>query len=241
MKIGVLLAGLKIPENVGFVARVMKNFGFEELYLYDCNVAEQSYITASHAKDVLDNAVRIERFEDVLKHTNMLVGTTGVTAKAQERYIRRPIFSPEELREFLEKKEGGKVVIAFGREDYGLFDEELELCHMLVTIPTNPEYPVMNVSHAVAVILYELSKGRFGFEEKRYVTAKEIEGLVENFERLMRMVWYPKHRIERTKVALRRIFGRSLITKRELTVLHGIITKTITYVEKRCKGGRASP
>ncbi len=241
MKIGVFLAGLKIPENVGFVARVMKNFGFEELYLYNCKVTEQSYITASHAKELLKNAVRIERFEDVLEHTNMLVGTTGVTAKAQERYIRRPIFSPEELREFLEKKEGGKVVIAFGREDYGLYDEELELCHMLVTIPTNPEYPVMNVSHAVAVILYELSKGRFGSEEKRYVTAREIEGLVENFERLMRMVWYPKHRIERTKIALRRIFGRSLITRRELTVLHGIITKTITYVEKRCKGGRTSP
>ena len=241
MRIGVLLAGLKIPENVGFVARVMKNFGFEELYLYDCRVTEQSYITASHAKDVLDNAVRIEKFEEILERTNVLVGTTGITAKAQERYIRRPVFSPEELREFLEGKEDGKVVIAFGREDYGLFDEELELCHMLVTIPTNPKYPVMNVSHAVAVILYELSKGRFELEEKRYVTAKEIEGLVENFERLMRMVWYPKHRIERTKVALRRIFGRSLITKRELTVLHGIITKTITYVERRCRGGRASP
>lgn len=232
MKIGVLLAELKIPENVGFVARVMKNFGFSELYLFNCNVTEQSYITSSHAKDVLENAVQLERFEDILKHTNILIGTTGVTAKAQERYIRKPIFSPEELREFLERREGGRAVIAFGREDYGLFDEELELCHMLVTIPTNPEYPVMNVSHAVAVILYELSKGKFKTEEKVFATAEDVENLVESFERLMRTVWYPKHRIDRTKIALRRILGRSLITRRELTVLHGIVTKTVTYVKK---------
>ncbi len=231
MRVGVLLVGLKIPENVGFVARVMKNFGFDELYLCNCKVTEQSYITASHAKDVLEKAVRIERFEDILSRTNTLVGTTGVTAKAQERYVRRPVFSPEELREFVRSR-GGRVILAFGREDYGLFDEELELCHMLVTIPTNPEYPVMNVSHAVAVVLYELSKGRFEVEEKEYATAEDIENLIANFEKLMKTVWYPKHRIERTVIALRRILGRSVITKRELTVLHGIVTKTITYVEK---------
>ena len=232
MTIGVFLVGLRIPENIGFIARVMKNFGFSELYLYNCNVTEQSYITAAHAKDILENAVILNSFDEMLDHTNMLVGTTGVTAKAQERYIRRPIFSPEELRRFLEGKKNDRVAIAFGREDYGLFDEELERCHMIVTIPTNPEYPVMNVSHAVAVILYELSKGKFETEEKVYVTARDIENLVANFERLMQTVWYPKHRINRTVIALRRIFGRSLITKRELTVLHGIVTKTITYVEK---------
>ncbi len=231
MRIGVLLVELKIPENVGFIARVMKNFGFSELYLYNCKVTEQSYVTAAHAKDVLENAVRLNSFEEILEHGNILIGTTGVTAKAQERYIRKPIFSPEELRAFLEGKDG-KVIVAFGREDYGLFDEELELCHMIVTIPTNPEYPVMNVSHAVAVILYELSKGRYGVEEKTYATAKDIENLVANFEKLMKAVWYPKHRIDRTIIALRRILGRSLITRRELTVLHGIVTKSITYVEK---------
>ncbi len=231
MKVGVLLVGLKIPENVGFIARVMKNFGFEELYLCDCRVTKKSFMTASHAKDLLRKAKILKDFEEVLEYTNVLVGTTGVTAKAQERYIRRPVFSPEELRMFLEGKEG-KIVVAFGREDYGLFDEELKLCHAIVTIPTNPEYPVMNVSHAAAIVLYELSKGKFEVEGKIYATAKDIENLVENFERLMQIVWYPKHRIERTKIALRRILGRAVITKRELTVLHGIVTKTVTYVEK---------
>lgn len=227
--ISVYLVGLKIPENVGFVARVMKNFGFTKLYLYDCKVSVKSFKTASHARDILKNAIILKNFEEILDHVNLLVGTTGVTAY-RERYIRKPVFSPEELKNFLDNK-SGEVAIAFGREDYGLFNEELELCHMIVTIPTNPEYPVMNVSHAVAVVLYELSKGRYGLEEKTIVKASDIEKLVENFEKLMKAVWYPEHRIRRTKIALRRIFGRSLITKRELTVIHGIITKAITYIE----------
>ncbi len=228
--IGVYLVGLKIPENVGFVARVMKNFGFERLYLYNCRVTSASFKTASHARDLLKNAVLLRNFDDILDHVNMLVGTTGVTAYSYERYVRKPVFTPEELRKFLEGK-GGEIALAFGREDYGLLNEELELCHMLVTIPTNPDYPVMNVSHAVAVVLYELSKGRYDLEEKTIVKARDVERLVENFERLMRAVWYPEHRIKRTKIALRRVLGRSLITRRELTVIYGIITKAITYIE----------
>jgi TrmH family RNA methyltransferase len=236
MTFGILLAELKIPENIGFIARVMKNFGFKELFLYNCNVDRMSYITSAHAKDILENAVVLNSFEEILDHANMLVGTTGITTLSDERYIRRPIFTPEELREFLDGK-GGKVVIAFGREDYGLLKEELELCHMVVSIPTNPEYPVMNVSHAVAVILYELSKGRFEVEEKNLATARDVENLVDNFEKLMLETWYPKHRIKRTKIALRRILGRSLMTKREIGVLHGIVTKAVTYIEhlkKKC-------
>ncbi len=232
--ISVYLVGLKIPENVGFVARVMKNFGFEKLYLYNCRVTTVSFKTASHARDILRNAIVLRSFDEILDHVNMLVGTTGVTAYSYERYVRKPIFTPEELRSFLEGKKG-EVAVAFGREDYGLLNEELELCHMLVSIPTNPEYPVMNVSHAVAVILYELSKGKYGLEDKTIVTAKEIEKLIENFEKLMLATWYPKHRIERTKIALRRILGRSLITRRELAVLHGIVTKALTYI-KHLKG-----
>jgi len=230
MTIGIYLVGLKIPENVGFVVRVMKNFGFEKLYLFDCKVTVRSFKTASHARDILRNAKILRSFDEINDHVNMLVGTTGVTTRRSERYVRKPIFSPEELREFLKNKHG-EIAIAFGREDYGLLKEELELCHMVVSIPTNPDYPVMNVSHAVAVILYELSKGVYGFEDESIVKAREIERLVDSFERLMLQTWYPTHRIERTKVSLRRILGRSLITRRELSVLHGIVTKTLTYIE----------
>ncbi|RLI86976.1 MAG: RNA methyltransferase [Archaeoglobales archaeon] len=227
--ISVYLVGLKVPENVGFVARVMKNFGFEKLYLFDCEVTVKSFKTASHAVDVLRSAKILRKFDEITNYVNMLVGTTGVVTRRCERYIRKPTFSPEELREFLEGK-SCEVAIAFGREDYGLFNDELELCHMIVSIPTNPDYPVMNVSHAVAVLLYELSKGKYRVDGE-IVKARDVERLIENFEKLMIQTWYPRHRIERTKIALRRILGRSLITKRELSVLHGVVTKALTYIE----------
>jgi len=64
-----------------------------------------------------------------------------------------------------------------------------------------------------------------------------VVGAWFSFERLMKMVWYPRHRIRRTLIALRRVIGRAAATRRELTVLHGIVTKTITYVEKECGKG----
>lgn len=232
--ISVYLVGLKIPENVGFVARIMKNFGFERLYLYDCKVTTNSFKTASHAKEILRDAIVLKNFDEIFDHVSMLVGTTGIRAHRYDRYIRKPLFTPEDLKDLLkDKSKAGEVAIAFGREDYGLLNEELKLCHMLVSIPTNPDYPVMNVSHAVAVILYELSKCKYESFGESTVKAREIEYLVSKFEELMIKTWYPRHRIERTKIALRRIFGRSLITKRELTVLHGIVTKALTYIEHK--------
>ena len=52
----------------------------------------------------------------------------------------------------------GKVLILLGREDIGLKNEELKICDVVVSIPANPEYPIMNVSHAAAINFYEIYK-----------------------------------------------------------------------------------
>ncbi|ADC64982.1 RNA methyltransferase, TrmH family, group 1 [Ferroglobus placidus DSM 10642] len=226
--IEVVLVELKIPENIGFIARVMKNFGFEKLVLYNCNVSKESYITAAHAKDVLDKAVKVENLKEYLEEKNLVVGTTGVRSRRVERYIRRPYYTPEELREMIK----GETAILFGREDYGLYDEELKLCNVIVSVPTSEEYPVMNVSHAAAVILYELSKGKFEFEKEEIATQKDVDRLVEYFEKLMKSIWFPEHRIGRMKVVLKRAFGRAALTKYEVDAISGIIRKTLLYLEE---------
>ncbi len=226
--IEVVLVELKIPENVGFIARVMKNFGFEKLVLYNCNVGKESFVTAAHAKDVLEKALTIDDLEGYLKKKNLVVGTTGVRSGRVERYIRRPYYTPEDLRGMIR----GEVAILFGREDYGLYDDELKLCNVIVSVPTSEEYPVMNVSHAAAVILYELSKGKFEFEREELATQEDIDRLVNYFETLMESVWFPKHRIGRMKVVLKRAFGRSFLTKYEVDAISGIIRKTLLYLEE---------
>jgi len=223
----VVLVELKIPENVGFIARVMKNFGFKNLSLYRCRVDESSYFTAAHARDILKSARMIYDLEDHLKQFDFAVATTGVTAESQERYLRRPAFTPEQLREYVK----GRTAILFGREDFGLLSEELELCDAVVTVPTSPEYPVMNVSHAAAVVLYELSKGNYEAEPIEVASKKEIEILLQSLETLMRETWFPEHRIRKGIIMLRRGFGRSSFTKHEINMLTNIVRKTLLYLE----------
>ncbi|RLI73215.1 RNA methyltransferase [Archaeoglobales archaeon] len=223
-----MLVEVKIPENIGFVARVMKNFGFKNLCLYKCNVNEKSYITASHAKDVLNGATILEdneEFSEFLSKHNLIVGTTGVSGK-DEKYLRKPTFKPYEI------KISNKTAILFGREDFGLLNEELEKCHVIATIPTSEEYPVMNISHAVAIILYELSKELNEKNDKDLATSKDIEVLLKNIEDMLRATWYPKHRIRKTIVTFRRVFGRAMITKREVLALNSVFRKTKKYIDK---------
>lgn len=225
--IDIVLVELKIPENIGFIARVMKNFGFKNLVLYNCKVTRESYITASNAKDILENARIIESLEDYLAEKTLAVATTGIRGKNIGNYIRKTI-TPEELVEIIEPNSA----ILFGREDFGLFDEEIRLCNAVVSIPTSEEYPVMNVSHAVAVILYELSKKQFEAESKEYATQKDVDVLVGYFEDLMNEVWYPKHRVEKSRVLLKRAFGKAGMSKYELHHISGIIRKTVLYIKK---------
>ena len=221
--IDVVLVELKIPENIGFVARVMKNFGFKNLVLYGCNVTKESYITAGHAKDVVRNSLVIDNLEEYLSRKSLVVGTTGVKVKSIGSYVRKSI-TPEELKGIVREN----TAILFGREDFGLLDEELKLCNAVVSVPTSQEYPVMNVSHAAAVILYEISKT--GFESKPQATQKDVDVLVEYFSDLMNEIWYPKHRIEKSRVLLKRAFGKAGMTTHELNHISGILRKTILYI-----------
>lgn len=221
--IDVVLVELKIPENIGFIARVMKNFGFRNLVLYNCRVGRESYVTASHARDLIENARVIDSLEEYLAEKSLVVGTTGIRSRNIGSYIRKTI-SPGELKGAVK----ANTAILFGREDFGLFDEELRMCNIVVSIPTSEEYPVMNVSHAAAVILYELSKTEVSDGE--HATQRDVDILVDYFDQLMHEVWYPKHRIQKSRILLKRAFGKAGMTKYELNHVAGIIRKTVLYI-----------
>ncbi|MEM4565813.1 MAG: RNA methyltransferase [Archaeoglobaceae archaeon] len=224
--IHVVLVELKIPENVGFIARVMKNFGYEKLYLYKCNLTQDSFKTSANAKDLLEKAEILEDLYNFLSKFNLVVGTTGISG-GDYRYFRKPMITPEELRNHIE----GEVAILFGREDYGLFNEELEKCHLLVKIPTSDAYPVMNVSHAAAVILYALRDLKQEREE-RLATVGDLEVLISKVSNLLDLINFPERRKKREIVTLRRVLGRARMRDYEFESIMGIFTKTISYIKK---------
>ncbi len=223
------------PANIGMVARTMKNFGFSRLVLVNPNLAEESYSYAVHAKDVLENALVLEEFEDALELFDIAVGTTGKTGK---NYLpdRAPLM-PWELRETL-KGYPGRVGLFFGRESIGLKNGELARMDLTVTIPTSDSYPVMNLAQAVAVVLYELSKRKPEPVVKalKPATRAEKEQLVKTWAGLLEALDYPKDAERRevfTKI-FRRFVGRAVLYGREVHTLMGPLRKAKLRLEE-CK------
>ena len=221
------------PVNIGMVARTMKNFGFSRLVLVNPNLTEESYSYAVHAKDVLENALVLEEFEDALELFDIAVGTTG---KPGRNYLpdRAPLM-PWELRETLEGYPG-RVGLFFGRESIGLKNEELERLDFTVTIPTSDSYPVMNLAQAAAVVLYELSKRRPGpkVEALKPATRTEKEQLVKTWAGLLDALNYPKD-AERREVfvkVFRRFVGRAVLYGREVHTLMGPMRKAKLRLEE---------
>ncbi|MBC7086355.1 MAG: RNA methyltransferase [Methanomethylovorans sp.] len=209
--------------NVGSVARVMKNFGFSDLALVNpCPLEGEARAMASHARDLLENATIAESIEEAVAGANLLVGTTGITGTKFDEHVRIPAHIPRDVKK---KFEGysGTIALLFGREDKGFTKDELGMMDMILTIPTSQKYPVMNLSHAVAVILYELSDVQAG--ETPLADPFDIRLLMEHFSQVLEDIEYPAHKMEKTELMLKRIFGRACLIPREVQTLRGVLRR----------------
>jgi len=209
--------------NIGSVARVMKNFGFSELVLLNpCELDMPARVMSVHAYDIIENA-RIEfSLSDALKGSNIIIGMTGLPGKTDNKHLRMPAYSPGQLKEKLSGN-SGVISLVFGREDAGLRNEELEICDIIVNIPTSPVYPSMNLSHAVAVVLYELSDVKSG---NRYLAEHfDTKLLYEHINEILDDIEYKEHKEDKTKLMLSRILGRAELTAREVQTLRGILRR----------------
>ncbi|MGB9928228.1 MAG: RNA methyltransferase [Methanosarcina sp.] len=224
LEIRIVLVEPLYQGNIGSVARAMKNFGCTDLVLVNpCELEGQARAMASHARDVLEGAKIVASLEEAVKGANLRIGTTGVGSLKTGEHIRLPLYTPEELKEKL-KDCSGTVAILFGREDSGFRNDELKSFDMLITIPTSDVYPIMNLSHAVAVTLYELSELEGG--NSPLADGFDLELLYEHLEEFLEEIEYPAHKKDKTFLMLRRIFGRAGLTPREVQTLRGLIRKT---------------
>ncbi len=156
-------------ENIGAVARAMKNLGFGRLAV----VAPPSWSgrprtgRAQTARDdVLSRARRMaRRASDVLEAAEIhadarsaLAEATWVCGTTSRAVEGRPSLAPRALAgEVARRAQSGPVAVLFGEEQRGLSDGELELCQAICTIPTSPDYDSMNLAQAVAIVCYEIS------------------------------------------------------------------------------------
>lgn len=144
--------------NIAHVVRAMKNFGLRDLRLVEPREYD-AYRIEGIAHRTADILKRVELFATLEEALADVVHAVAFSARGRtaKRHGQRP---REAAAEILERAGAGNVALVFGREDKGLSNEALDLCHRVVTIPADPDYSSLNLGHAVAIMLYELALAR---------------------------------------------------------------------------------
>ena len=153
-RITIVLDHPKNVVNIAGVTRVMQNFGLKTLRLVNPEEFDPYRIEGiAHRSTDLINATTLHAtLQDAVGDTSFILGTTGRARTAGRNYIR-----PREAGTLLaERAATDKVAIILGREDRGLTNEALDLCHAVMVIPTDPEHPSLNLAQACLVAAYEV-------------------------------------------------------------------------------------
>lgn len=228
--IRIVLVNTSHPGNIGAVARAMKNMCLERLYLVEPNEFPSAEATsrASGADDLLARAEVCSTLEEALAGCHFVVGTS-----ARSRSITWPVMAPRECAaRLVEEGAAGDVALLFGREDSGLTNEELERCHYLVHIPTNPDFSSLNLGAAVQVLAYELmlaesvAKPLADEDDGRELaTADEMESFFQHLEQTMvELEFLDRNHPRKLMRRLRRLFNRARPDQTEVNILRGILS-----------------
>ena len=230
-RVRIILVEPKSEGNVGAVARAMRNFGARELVLVrPCPLGDEAYKRAMHGIAVLHAAKKVDSFDAAVQGADFLVGTSGIDTRSEKRFARISI-SPRELALRVAPLEG-TIAMAFGREDFGLFKSELARCDLLATIPAAADYPILNLSHAATILLYELFVARTSTRARREASRMENEKLNEAFAALLSATHYPEHKRARTKIMFRRLMGRAVPSTWEYHAFIGTLQRATKRIQR---------
>lgn len=239
-EIRVVLVGPKFEGNVGAIARCLANFDVTELYLVNpCELGDTAFNRSKHGEDILRNAVTVTSMEEAVEGCFLVVGTSGVTTKGDKNYTRIPV----PINEFAHDCRGyrEKIAFVFGREDIGLLQTELNRCDVLVTIPASNKYPIMNLSHSVGVVLYEMFQAEHVPRKAEPADGREKELMFQFFGDLLEEIEYNPARREATSVMFRRMMGRSVPSKYEYNTIMGVFGDAVKIIRNGGKQWEQKP
>lgn len=231
MTIRIVLVGTTHPGNIGAVARAMKNMGLMDLLLVNPRYFPHDDATAraSGAEDVLEAARVLDSLADAIGDCRYVA---GASARPRTRAIGWPTLTPRDCAARLHhESEQGVVAAVFGPEKSGLTNEDLDLCHTLVTIPAVPDFSSLNLAMAVQVLCYELRVAAPGGQvpgsarEVPLASAAELERFYTHLEEVLAASGFldaehPRYLMRR----LRRLFLRAEPDCNEINILRGILS-----------------
>lgn len=227
-RIKVVLCQPEGSYNVGSVCRAMRSMGFDQLYITG---REKSFFQQSAVELMAVSSYPLfEKARFAPDLSNVVQDCSTVVGLTRRRGSRRKYFSlvPEQLAERISTTEGN-IALLFGNERVGLNDEELSYCHLACHIPTHPAQPSLNLSHAVQLILYQISrlqKVESGLTPISYPQTEQLS--IELTEDMIAMGVHDHLQNQRTEVFLRDILARAQLSPKEALRLKRIFT-TMRY------------
>jgi len=233
-RVRVVLINTTHPGNIGAAARAMKVMGLSSLHLVTPKIFPNAEATAmaSGADDLLQTAVVHDSLDSALAGCSLVLGTS-----ARLRSLPMPMLDARRAAEQAVHEadgyeaKGHEVAILFGRERYGLVNEEMQRCQYLVNIPSNPAYSSLNLAQAVQIIGYELRVAAMGGAgtslpplDWEPVDDRQMEGFFEHLEQTLLDIRFlnPKQP-KKLMMRLRRLFNRARPDQNEINILRGIL------------------
>jgi tRNA (cytidine32/uridine32-2'-O)-methyltransferase len=234
------------PGNIGATARAMKTMGLSQLVLVKPKLFPDAQATAlaAGADDILAHCQVTDTLMEALSGCHFVIATS-----ARERRLPWPELDPREAAQMaLKESRVGNVAMLFGSERVGLLNEELQLAHAHLMIPTDSVYASLNLAAAVQVVCYELRMAFLAAEsngsqtmdsthlevnselvpspaESTLAAIQEVEAFYQHLEKTLLAVKFlnEKHPVKLMR-RLRLLFQRTRLTQMEVNILRGILT-----------------
>ncbi|MBO9194407.1 MULTISPECIES: RNA methyltransferase [unclassified Rhizobium] len=245
----IILVEPQMGENIGMVARAMANFGLSELRLVNPRDGwpnEKAQAAASKADHVIEGTKVFETLEEAIADLNFVYATT---ARERDGFkpVRSPVVAAQTLRARFTAGEGTGIL--FGRERWGLSNEEVALADEIVTFPVNPAFASLNIAQAVLLMSYEWMKsgmedlGSVPFQamEQTPSTKEQLHGLYDQLEEALdsRNYFHPPAKKPKMIDNLRAVLSRRAFTEQEISVMRGVISSLDRFSRKYPRGSRA--
>ncbi len=238
MKVVIVLFAPETSGNVGAIARSMANFGSNKLVLVNpkCNhLNKAAFDRASHAKTILKKAVvikenNIKKIEKKIRnYGNHIIATTSKLGN--DYNILRSVENIYSLAPRIAVKYSN-IVLLFGKESHGLSNEEIEVADFAITIPTSDKYPVMNLSHAVTVCLYELYKTANSEKIKSKIPKQAQKTEIKQLNKLVNqtignMSFLRASQDKTQRLVWKKLLSKLMLSRREAYALMGYFKKIL--------------
>ncbi len=229
-KIRIVLVETSHPGNIGGVARAMKNMKLDRLYLVSPKIFPSADATsrASGADEILAAARVCDSLQEAIADCTLVFG-----ASARDRTLSWPTLTVRDCAQMIVlNADFTNVAIVFGRENSGLTNQELDLCHFLLRIPCNPDFSSLNLATAVQVVGYELFVAGEKQQEpcdpetnhETLATSEQMEMFYQHLHQaLIDVGFMHPDKSKSIMRRLRRIYNRSQLDSKEVDILRGIL------------------